>query len=52
MWYYIRNIAIIVMVVILMYVIRILFNMALLHQPEDKQDIKKMMIAWLKHYQH
>lgn len=49
MWYYIiRNIAIMVMVVILMYVaIRMLFNMYT-SSAEDKARYKEMMIAWLK----
>lgn len=49
MWYYIiRNIAIMVMVVILMYVaIRMLFNMYT-SSAEDKARYKEMMIAWVK----
>ena len=49
MWYYIiRNIAIMVMVVILMYVaIRMLLNMYT-SSAEDKARYKEMMIAWVK----
>ena len=49
MWYYIiRNIAIMVMVVILMYVaIRMLLNIYT-SSAEDKARYKEMMIAWVK----
>ena len=48
-WYYVlRNIAIMVMVVVLMYVaIRMLLNMYT-ESPENKARYKEMMIAWIK----
>lgn len=48
-WYYVlRNIAIMVMVIVLMYVaIRMLLNMYT-ESPENKARYKEMMIAWIK----